>query len=90
MLDTASHKIPCKHWESCGLTDGGCCKISAYTNPSNGICLNICNQYDGPDRGLGDTVGRVIQTITAGKVKPCNACKKRQQKLNQLLPFHGE
>jgi len=90
MPDTPLPNIPCKHWENCGLADGGCCKISVYNKPSNGICLNICPQYQGPDRGLGDTVGRVIQTLTAGKVKPCNACKKRQLKLNKLLPFHGE
>ena len=90
MSNTNNDKIPCKHWENCGIANGGCCKINAYQKPSHGLCLNICNQYDGPDRGLGDSIKRAIQTLTAGKIKPCLACKKRQHKLNQLLPYHGE
>lgn len=83
-------KITCKHWENCGIANGGCCVIKAYNQPSHGICLNVCTHYHGPDRGLGDTVKRVIHTLTAGKIRPCDQCQKRQTKLNELLPYHGE
>lgn len=87
---TEHDKIPCKHWENCGLADGGCCAINAYHKPSHGICLHVCPSYDGPDRGLGDTVKRIIHRLTAGKVKPCGSCQQRQLNLNHLLPYHGE
>ncbi|MFG0249243.1 MAG: hypothetical protein ACF8OB_10180 [Phycisphaeraceae bacterium JB051] len=87
---TTPPKVPCKHWQDCGLLDGGCCSINAYRHPSHGICLHVCHQYDGPDRGLGDTVKRAIHKISGGRIKPCGACQKRQRKLNQLIPYHGE
>jgi hypothetical protein len=37
--------------------------------------------------GLGDTVANAIKTITFGTVKPCQACKKRQEALNQMFPY---
>jgi hypothetical protein len=40
-----------------------------------------------PSRGLGDTLAKVIQKVTLGKVKPCGKCKERQAKLNQLVPY---
>lgn len=38
-------------------------------------------------RGLGDTVAKAIHAVTGGLVKPCGGCKKRQEKLNNLLPY---
>ena len=38
-------------------------------------------------QGLGDTVKRVIDKVTRGKVKPCGGCKKRQDKLIKLFPY---
>jgi len=38
-------------------------------------------------RGLGDTVAKAIHTVTGGLVKPCGGCKKRQEALNNLLPY---
>jgi hypothetical protein len=43
--------------------------------------------YQPPSRGLGDTVAKVIQKVTLGKVKPCGKCKKRQAKLNEMVPY---
>lgn len=43
-----------------------------------------------PSRGLGDTVAKVIRKVTRGRVKPCTGCKKRQEKLNKLLPYAGK
>jgi len=38
-------------------------------------------------RGLGDTIKKAIDKVTRGKVKQCGGCKKRQEKLNKLLPY---
>lgn len=35
-------------------------------------------------RGLGDTIAKVT---TALGIKPCGGCKKRQDKINQLVPY---
>ena len=38
-------------------------------------------------RGLGDTVAKAIHKVSRGKIKPCEGCKKRQAKLNRLIPY---
>ena len=38
-------------------------------------------------RGLGDTVAKVIDKATGGRVKPCGGCKERQAWLNKLVPY---
>ena len=35
-------------------------------------------------RGLGDTIAKVTKAVG---VKPCGGCKKRQEKLNKILPY---
>lgn len=40
--------------------------------------------------GLGDTVKWMIDKVTFGKTKPCGGCKKRQERLNKLLPYKGD
>ena len=40
-------------------------------------------------KGLGDTVKKAIDTVTGGKIKPCNGCKKRQEALNKVMPYKG-
>ena len=40
-------------------------------------------------KGLGDTVKKAIDTVTRGKIKPCNGCKKRQEALNKVMPYKG-
>ena len=51
------------------------------------------NSWDGPlsrerveSRGLGDEVAKLTKAVG---IKPCGACKKRQQKLNELVPKEG-
>lgn len=39
--------IGCEHWSECDIVGGGCCTIGAYDRPSYGICLNICEKYQG-------------------------------------------
>ena len=41
------------------------------------------------DRGLGDTVSRVIDTVSRGKIKECGGCKKRKEYLNSLFDYDG-
>ena len=38
-------------------------------------------------RGLGDTVSKVIKTVTGGKVKECGGCAARKAWLNRKLPY---
>jgi hypothetical protein len=38
-------------------------------------------------RGLGDTVAKVIKTVSMGRVRPCGGCKKRQAALNAMFPY---
>ena len=52
--------------------------------------LSLVMDDDGRSKGLGDTVKKVIDKVTRGRVKPCNGCKKRQQRLNKLLPYKGD
>ena len=45
--------------------------------------VRCCNGSE-PSRGLGDTVAKITKAFG---VKPCGKCKKRQQKLNKLIPY---
>ena len=51
----------------------------------------MSNRIDlfGHDRGLGDTVSRVIKTVTRGKIKECGGCEKRKDILNKMIPFRN-
>lgn len=35
-------------------------------------------------RGLGDTIAKATKAVG---IKPCGGCKKRQAKLNKLVPY---
>lgn len=35
-------------------------------------------------RGLGDTVAKITSAVG---IKPCGGCKKRQERLNNLIPY---
>jgi len=37
-----------------------------------------------PSRGLGDTIAKATK---ATGIQPCGGCKKRQAKLNRLVPY---
>ncbi len=83
-----SHQIPqtseCKHWKEASPMLGNCGK-----GHFNGLIVtpNVCStcaDYDGPDRGLGDKVKKVIDKATGGRVKQCGSCGKRRAKLNNI------
>ena len=40
------------------------------------------------DSGLGDTLSRVIKTVTNGKINECNGCKSRKEFLNRVVPYN--
>ena len=66
------------------------CLIGEYDgNPTEDNCFN-CMKYEGPSRGLGDTVKNVISKATGGKVKPCGACQKRREALNKMMGYKKE
>tara|TARA_R110000824_G_scaffold257964_3_gene446926 strand:+ start:20799 stop:20990 length:192 start_codon:yes stop_codon:yes gene_type:complete len=39
------------------------------------------------DKGLGDTVSRVIDKATFGMIPECGGCKSRKKYLNDLLSY---
>ena len=41
----------------------------------------------GHDKGLGDTVSRVINRVSRGKIKECGGCENRKEYLNQMIPY---
>ena len=44
-----------------------------------------CDEDKTLDKGVGDTLARVIHDYTG--VKPCDGCKKRQETLNKWIPY---
>ena len=46
-------------------------------------------EIEQPSKGLGDTVKKVIDKVTGGKMKPCGGCKKRREALNKVMPYKG-
>lgn len=93
--------IPCKHWTDCGAANGGCCALEDSPfgkRVSSGVCLKVCDKYDGPSRGLGDTIERFtritgVKAVTEGvakmRGKPCS-CGKRRAALNQAVPYDSK
>jgi hypothetical protein len=85
---------PCKYWtDQCTHPDK-----PHGANPSRGVCRKFCEKYDGPDRGLGDTIARFTQVTgiakaveTVAKItgKDCG-CAGRRAKMNQAVPFKEE
>lgn len=80
------------------MVDGRCTDAVALPlygeRPSAGVCA-ICDRYDGPSRGIGDTVARVARVTGVAAVartvervtgKPCG-CAERRRRLNEAVPF---
>lgn len=71
--------------QTCPKRQGDKC-FDGRTTDSH-ITFNQCpmDYYNNPaSRGLGDTVAKVTKAIG---IKPCGGCKKRQKKLNDLVPY---
>ncbi len=71
-----------------GILNGNrSCVLGEFNgSPTEDNCA-VCTKYDGPSRGLGDTVKNVISKATAGKVKPCAPCQKRREALNKMMGY---
>ena len=42
------------------------------------------NSNNQPSKGLGDSIKKVTQAL---RIRQCDACKRRQEKLNRLFPY---
>lgn len=50
-----------------------------------------CPHYDGPSRGLGDTVHRALDAVGVHRVvKACGGCAARRAALNDAVPFDSK
>ena len=72
--------VPCRH------NIGGKCELQPDAPLVPAMCMTVCPEYDGPSRGLGDTVHKFIQVTTLGMIRPCGGCKGRQAALNKAFP----
>ena len=70
--------IPCKHWRESKAIDGGECLIGAYRGPNFGVCLRVCEQYDGPERPDVATLEKRIKM----RMTPCG--KAAEKKLGKM------
>lgn len=39
------------------------------------------------DKGLGDTVARIVKAAGFYKKKKCKECERRQKRLNEMFPY---
>ena len=44
----------------------------------------------GSSKGLGDTVKKVIESVTGKKASNCGPCQKRREALNRLMPYKSK
>jgi hypothetical protein len=83
---------------NCRHHDGKGCSLGLFGGkPSPGVC-SVCDQYDGPARGVGDIVHKVAKATGIAKAakaveqvtgKPCG-CAERRAALNAAVPFSDE
>ncbi len=73
-------KYKCRHTlqNDDGITE---CGIGLCQLPVLMECCVECPDYEGRDRGLGDTIARA--TKMAG-IKTCGGCQKRREALNKM------
>lgn len=66
------------------LVNSGACGLGLHPGRvSPGTCFR-CPQYDGPSRGVGDTVAKMLDSVG---VRKCGKCRERQAKLNERVPY---
>jgi hypothetical protein len=88
-------RVACNSAIDIGHPTGGAvrCRLALFGGrPHAGVCAN-CEMRNSADalavRGLGDLVAKVAKPIAKaiGKDPNCPGCKKRQEKLNALVPL---
>ena len=81
------------------LSNGDCAKGYHGGRPSLGVCVSACPDKMMGLRGLGDLVASVATPIAAAlgllcvdpatkALKPDSNCAKRQEAMNQAVPFN--
>jgi hypothetical protein len=80
--------MTCKHLDANKCTHQDAPAFGRHTPPR--VCA-ACPLYDGPPRGLGDTVHTVIEATGVGTVVRtvlgnCGGCAQRRQALNEKYP----
>lgn len=80
--------IPCKKWQKCGVKGKGRCAIGMFNKNavSHSDCLIFCTEYDGPSRGRGDLITKLVSLGTLGMVTPCASCQQRRRDQNVKHP----
>lgn len=79
-------KCLCIHYTPDG-DDRGVCAIGEFGGrPQIMDCLKRCVKFEGPSRGLGDTVAKALSAVGIEKKSGCG-CAKRQIALNQAVPY---
>lgn len=78
MLTDENH-VACSHPDIASTGDiKRCFRCEKYNAPPTPITVN------GKSRGLGDTIAKMTSAVG---IRPCGGCKKRQAKLNELVPY---
>ena len=92
-MTTFTETFACTSRAHCGT-----CRVDAAWR-SNVGAPDVCPH---PSRGLGDTVAKIIKAVSrwvarkilrrkrSNGITPCGGCKKRQTKLNELVPYGAE
>jgi hypothetical protein len=77
--------MSCREWDMRG--NQIICRANGKTIQANAEA-DECPHPTGrkfESRGVGDTVAKIIQTVT--KKAPCGGCAKRRAALNKILPY---
>ena len=76
--------MTCKHLAGTKCINAEAPTFERHTPPR--VCAG-CTHYDGPSRGLGDTVHTVLEATGVHRiVKPCGGCAERRRALNEKFP----
>lgn len=85
--------IDCRYWSANpDSANYGFCGIHRFNGtPSIGGCTFCLAHGGSASQGLGDTVAKVIHTVTGGTINgDCPDCPKRQAALNKALPYKAK
>lgn len=60
------------------------CELGLYGGQPHVAVCRKCREYEGASRGLGDTIAKATKAVG---IKPCSGCGRRQQALNDAIPY---
>jgi hypothetical protein len=83
-INLGGYHMTCKHLAGNKCTNAEAPTFNRHLLPT--VCAG-CTYYDGPSRGLGDTVHTVLEATGVHRiVKSCGGCAARRQALNEKFP----